>query len=140
MSSINAITARHVLLVDDNETDNFIHKRIIELTGFADEVIAKESVKKAIDYLEQNINDSEKLPDIIFLDINMPGADGFIFLNKYEELITSGFRKKAKIIILSSSESTRDISRMISNSLVKEYINKLLTEESLEKVKLDLKR
>lgn len=131
---LHASAASNVLLIDDNETDNFVHKRIIELTGFADTVIVKDSVKKSIEYLENCQQQSGTFPDLIFLDINMPAADGFSFLTKFEELFPS-VTETCKIIVLSSSESTKDISRMIGNKLVKDYIHKPLTEESLERLK-----
>ena len=69
-----------VMLVDDNDTDNFISKRIIEITEFAKTVEIKNSGKSALEYLEEHKNDPDKLPNIIFLDINMPIVDGFVFL------------------------------------------------------------
>ena len=65
-----------VMLVDDNDTDNFISKRIIEITQFSDNVIVKNSGKSALDYLAENIETPDAIPDIIFLDINMPIVDG----------------------------------------------------------------
>ena len=72
-----------VMLVDDNDTDNFISKRIIEITKFAKEVEIKNSGKSALEYLEQNKDNEDKLPNIIFLDINMPIVDGFVFLYEF---------------------------------------------------------
>ena len=51
-----------VMLVDDNDTDNFISKRIIEITNFANEVIVKSSGKSALDYLDENKDNAELLP------------------------------------------------------------------------------
>ncbi|HRG10580.1 MAG TPA: response regulator, partial [Cyclobacteriaceae bacterium] len=65
-----------VLLVDDNDTDNFISKRIIEITKFARRVEVKSSGKGALDYLKQHQNETENIPNLIFLDINMPIVDG----------------------------------------------------------------
>ncbi|HAI74610.1 MAG TPA: response regulator, partial [Microscillaceae bacterium] len=72
------------MLVDDNDTDNFISKRIIEITGFSSNVIVKNSGKLALQYLEQNQNNPASLPDVIFLDINMPIVDGFVFLFEFD--------------------------------------------------------
>lgn len=124
-----------VMLVDDNDTDNFIHKRVIELTGFATNIIVKNSGKSALEFLELNKNNIENLPDIIFLDINMPIVDGFVFLFEYENY-PDEVKNKCKIVILSSSDSKRDIDRIVDNEYVISFITKPLSEEAL----VDLKK
>ena len=74
-----------VMLVDDNDTDNFISKRIIEITKFSNRVEVKSSGKGALDYLKEHESEAENLPSIIFLDINMPVVDGFVFLYEFEK-------------------------------------------------------
>lgn len=141
MNMIDVPVVELVLLIDDNETDNFVHKRIIELSGFAREVIVKDSVRKALEYFEQlRGSDTSLLPDIIFLDINMPAADGFVFLSKIEDVFPQQLNGKCRIVVLSSSESTKDISRMVGNKFVTEYLNKPLSEEALARIKASLNK
>ncbi len=125
-----------VLLVDDNDTDNFISKRIIEITRFARRVEVKGSGKGALDYLKEHQNNPEDIPNIIFLDINMPIVDGFVFLyefEKFNELV----RSKCKVIILSSSDNKRDIDKIVNNNHVIKFITKPLTEVALDEIKLN---
>jgi CheY-like chemotaxis protein len=122
-----------VMLVDDNDTDNFIHKRVIELTGFASNIIVKSSGKSALEYLETNRDNIDKLPDLIFLDINMPIVDGFVFLFEFENF-PDQLKNKSKIVILSSSDSKRDIDRIVDNEYVINFITKPLSEEALQKL------
>lgn len=124
-----------VMLVDDNDTDNFISKRIIEITKFSKGVEVKSSGKTALDYLKENQHDIEKIPSLIFLDINMPIVDGFVFLyefEKFNELV----RNKCKVIILSSSDNKRDIDKIVNNNHVIKFITKPLTEVALDEIKL----
>ncbi len=123
-----------VMLIDDNETDNFISKRIIELTQFAHKVEVKNSGKDALEYLRQHQNSTEHLPDLIFLDINMPIVDGFMFLYEFENLKAS-VREKCKVVILSSSDNQRDINRLINNEHVIKYVTKPLTQVALDEIK-----
>ncbi len=123
-----------IMLVDDNDTDNFISKRIIEITKFASRTEVKNSGKSALQYLEQEKNNIDNLPDIIFLDINMPIVDGFIFLVEFE-MFPEAVKEKCKIIILSSSNNKRDIAKIIDNDYVIKFITKPLTEKALEEVK-----
>ena len=123
-----------VMLVDDNDTDNFISKRIIEITKFAENVEIKNSGKSALEYLEEHKEDVEKLPDIIFLDINMPIVDGFVFLYEFEKF-TEIVRNKCKVIILSSSDNKRDIDKIVNNDHVIKFVTKPLTENALSEIK-----
>lgn len=125
-----------VLLVDDNDTDNFISKRMIEITKFARRVEVKSSGKGALDYLKQHQNQPENIPNLIFLDINMPIVDGFVFLyefEKFNELV----RNKCKVIILSSSDNKRDIDKIVNNKHVIKFITKPLTEIALDEIRLN---
>ena len=122
-----------VMLVDDNDTDNFISKRIIEITNFAEEVVVKSSGKSALDYLNDNSDDAGKLPELIFLDINMPIVDGFVFLYEFEKF-NDVVKDNCKVIILSSSDNKRDIDKIVNNDYVIKFITKPLTENSLEEI------
>lgn len=122
-----------VLLVDDNDTDNFISKRIIEITKFAKRVEVKNSGKSALEYLKSVQNTPQDLPDVIFLDINMPIVDGFVFLFEFETL-PDIVKEKSKVIILSSSNNKRDIAKIVDNEYVIKFITKPLTEKSLQEI------
>ena len=124
---------RTVMLVDDNDTDNFISKRIIEITKFSANVIVKNSGKSALDYLVENKESPDSIPDIIFLDINMPIVDGFVFLYEYEKFSNS-VKDKCRVIILSSSDNKRDIDKIINNDFVIKFVTKPLTEKTLEEI------
>lgn len=124
-----------VMLVDDNDTDNFISKRIIEITDFAKVVIVKSSGKSALDYLDENRDNAEDLPEIIFLDINMPIVDGFVFLYEFEKF-NDTVKDKCRVIILSSSDNKRDIDKIVNNDYVIKFVTKPLTEHSLEEINL----
>lgn len=123
-----------VMLVDDNDTDNFISRRIIEITNFAKSVEIKNSGKSALEYLEANKDNPENLPDYIFLDINMPIVDGFVFLYEFEKF-NSFLKNKCKVIILSSSDNKRDIDKIVNNDNVIKFITKPLTENALDEIR-----
>ena len=125
-----------VMLIDDNDTDNFISKRIIEITEFAERVEVKNSGQHALEYLSEHANDDRQLPSLIFLDINMPVMDGFMFLYEFENLPAT-VRDKCRVIILSSSDNKRDIDKIINNKSVIQYITKPLTQNVLEEIKMN---
>lgn len=126
-SNTSASRYSTVMLVDDNSMDNFINKRLMESCGFSQNIITCQSGKEALGYLEKN---STALPDLIFLDINMPEMDGFTFLDEYEKL-QSNVHQHCKVIMLSTSESFKDLNRANKNKFVRKFLNKPLMPEAL---------
>ena len=119
-----------VLLVDDNDIDNFINERMITTSGFGKTVIVKNSAQGALDYLKSLEEKGSPLPKIIFLDLNMPVMDGFAFLEQYENFSDS-LKSHCKVIVLSSSISPEDINRASVNPHVVKFVNKPLSEKYL---------
>ena len=113
------------MLVDDNPDDNFFHEREIKKTRLAPVVVTKESGTEALKYLKSK---EEPHSDLIFLDINMPGMNGWEFLKEYNQL-DKVLQSRAIIIILTTSENARDVARANTYSFVTDYITKPLTRE-----------
>src|SRR3954470_6844268 len=91
-------TNKKVMLIDDNETDLFIHNRVLQLSGYGNDIVSFTSALDALAYLKQN--KIETWPDIIFLDLNMPVMNGFVFLMEFNELPLAD-AGKCDIVILS---------------------------------------
>lgn len=121
------------MLIDEDEIDNIINQKIIESNNFSEKVMVFQTGTEALDFLRSNAKVAENLPDLIFLDINMPIMDGFQFLEEFEKLETP-ILNKSKIIMLSSSISPRDIDRAASNRFVKKYLNKPLNSRYLQAI------
>ncbi|MFM8432617.1 MAG: response regulator [Bacteroidota bacterium] len=122
-----------VLLIDDNDIDNFINERMITTSHFSKSVVVKNSGEGALEYLKEVEGDMARLPEVIFLDLNMPAMDGFGFLAEYEKM-TDTVRKFCKIVVLSSSISPEDINRASMNPYVLKYVNKPLGEKYLDAI------
>lgn len=131
MAEVKANMYDLVMLVDDNDTYNFINRRILEQMGFAKIVQVQSSGIGALSYLEEHISQPEKLPDIIFLDIKMPLLNGHEFLYKLQN-ITQSVKHKCKVVMLSSSGDEKDISKTKMYSNVIQFIQKPLTPGALE--------
>ncbi len=114
----------NVLLIDDNEINNVMHERLIEIAGFGQNIAVMPSGVDALEYLKNVVaNDLTKVPDIIFLDIRMPIIDGFGFMDEYVKL-SPEINTKPKVIMLSSTLDEQDYGRakefpQIINFLVK---------------------
>ena len=127
-----------VMLVDDNEIDNLINQKMIEASNIAENIFVHSGAKSAIEFLK-NIEKLAKgpvslyLPEIIFLDIDMPLMDGFQFLDEFDRLSES-IKGHCKVIMLTSSLNPQDMNKAKKNQFVLKYINKPLTQENLKKL------
>ena len=117
-----------VLLVDDDEIQNFIHQRIIRKYVSENRIIVATNGQEALKILQELIENKSNLNrGIIFLDINMPIMNGFQFLELYQNEFSSLF-KNATLYPLSSSDDIKDVIQM--NELgIENYIVKPLTHE-----------
>src|SRR5215216_3009443 len=124
----------HILLVDDDEINNFISIKLIKKALANAEISACLNGKIAIDELTQlQKNDPDELPDFILLDINMPIMNGWEFLDEYKRLNLDPLGK-SKIFIISSSVFSNDINKARSYPLVKDFISKPLNVEKIKEL------
>ncbi|HEY8782629.1 MAG TPA: response regulator [Mucilaginibacter sp.] len=120
-----------VLLVDDDEINNFISIKLIKKALLNTEIMACLNGKFAIDQLfEMQRKDPAKLPDYILLDINMPIMNGWEFLDEYKRLNIDP-TGRTKIYIISSSVFSNDINKARSYPLVKDFISKPLNVDKI---------
>lgn len=130
-------TLNSVMVVDDNRLDRFIVEKLIEKAQFAASTVPMEMGRDALNYISERINNNEPLPQVIFLDINMPGMDGFEFLEEFNNF-SDEVKNSCSIVMLSSSLNEDDHKRAMSFSSVKMYCNKPLNVDKLEELKKNM--
>jgi CheY-like chemotaxis protein len=112
-----------IVLVDDEHVSVFVTKKILEREGLANEVHAFEQPEEALHYVQRSVPGNA--PDVILLDLNMPGLNGWDFLEAlqpYEaQLLGQCF-----IYILTSSLNPADTIRSSEFPLVSGLIHKPL--------------
>lgn len=119
---------KNIFLVDDDATFVFMTKKIIRSTDIDSEINEFPDGEAAIDFLKDHLDHTEPLPDVIFLDLNMPIMDGWGFLEEYVSLEPK-MKKKVKLYIVSSSISPHEIERAKHFSSVSDFIIKPLVKE-----------
>ena len=123
-------TLKTLTLVDDDDIFVFLTTKIIEQTNLVDLIKGFGNGLDAINFLKENKNNVDALPDIILLDLNMPIMNGWQFLEEYNKLNPT-IGKKITIYIYSSSISPDDITRAKTISEVSDYIIKPITKDKL---------
>ncbi|WP_018479408.1 response regulator [Pontibacter roseus] len=125
-----------ILLIDDDDTTNFLNQRLLERMQVTDNVRTFVNGKQAFDYLYNVSNNNYEhtdqnyfQPEIIFLDINMPVMDGFEMLDLYERL-DEDFRKSIVLAVLTTSTHPQDTEAAKKYSA--EYLTKPLTSDKVK--------
>ncbi|ALL04580.1 response regulator [Pedobacter sp. PACM 27299] len=117
-----------LLVIDDDDINIFIIKKIVEKTGFNVEMVAKTNGQMAIDYITMMLSLQEPLPHLVLIDINMPVLNGWEFLDAYGQL---NINQKIDMYMLSSSVYENDIEKAKTYQSVKGFISKPLSIERL---------
>lgn len=121
---------RTALLIDDDDVDQMIYKRIIDRSGLIEQVTSFFYAEEALDYLRIK---NRPAVDVIFLDINMPRMTGLEFLEAAENEFGDSFAKIV-VIMLTTSLDPRDKAKAESHASVKAYLDKPLTVENIRDV------
>jgi len=120
-----------VLLIDDNPDDNFFHEREIKKNDIATHIVTMNSGSDALSFIKSQADNMDMRPDLIFLDINMPGMNGWEFLEQYE-LLDKELQNGIIIVMLSTSENPDDIAMAKKWSFVFGFFSKPLSKEILK--------
>lgn len=122
-----------IMLVDDNPNDNFYHEREIRKSVLTDLVIiTKTSGEAALEYLQIDKVDAIH-PDLILLDIHMPGMSGWEFVQQYDEL-DKDQQSRAIIVMLTNSDNPIEKARTEAYDSVLDFITKPLTRLTIKEI------
>ncbi len=123
-------TIKNLTLIDDDDIFVFLTKKAVESTNLVELIKVFGNGLDAINFLEENCDNVDSLPEIILLDLSMPIMDGWQFLDQFTKLIPK-IDKKITIYICSSSISPSDVLLAKKNNAVSDYIIKPVTKEKL---------
>lgn len=122
-----------VMLIDDNIIDLKINSKIILISKLFDDIIQFQSGEEALSYLNKYIDQPDKLPHLILLDIQMPEMDGFEFLDNYKNF-PGRLKDKCLVAMLSSTLDFGDIRKAEANPHVIKLLKKPLVTAELEMI------
>lgn len=125
MSKVNL-----VCIIDDDKIYRYTIEKYIKMLDLAEEVILYADGEDALDFLKTNAKKKDELPDIIFLDVNMPLLDGWEFMESYQN-VKPLLIKEIKIYMVSSSIDERDKTRALNIPGICDFIVKPIEEQHL---------
>lgn len=123
---------KNILLVDDDKIFNFLNEKTIQSLGLANEISFASNGQQALELLELYKTGEMNMPDIIFLDLDMPIMNGYEFLEEFAKIDIPN-KAAITIVILTSSADPRDLERTKEMG-IKYYYNKPLTREEIKKL------
>lgn len=95
MKKVNSI-----FIVDDDPITVFGIKKVLKPVAICDDIQIFQNGKEAFDALKERTENDQCMPEVIFLDINMPIMDGWDFL---EELMGLDIKERIIINMITSS-------------------------------------
>lgn len=122
-----------VMLIDDNNIDLYVTSRIILKNDFGNKILQYTCAQEALRYLSDHQHDLKALPQVILVDIYMPGMSGFDFMEAYDGF-SDALKKHCRAYIISSSIDESDISRARSDKNVVAFEEKPVTAAFLQRV------
>ncbi|TQO38336.1 response regulator receiver domain-containing protein [Arenibacter algicola] len=125
------MTINTICIIDDDPIFVFGSKILLRNNSFASDYLICQNGKEALDVITPLIESEESLPEVIFLDLNMPIMDGWEFLDEFGKLSEEN---NIRIYILSSSVDSRDIERAKNYGMVNGFIAKPLTDAKIKEL------
>ncbi|MFY0650967.1 MAG: response regulator [Cyclobacteriaceae bacterium] len=122
---------KRIAVIDDDEVFQLIIQKQIEMQNVECEILKFFNGEEAINYLIENIGHSEKLPQLIMLDVNMPIKDGWEFLEEYSQL-TKVVRESIKLYMVTSSVIQSDIDKAKNDQNIIDFVSKPITNNQLK--------
>ncbi len=122
-----------ILLVDDSDADNFLHRLVIEESGRARAVEAVRDGQAALTHLQRARRGEATPPQLVLLDINMPVLDGWGFL---EAAQADGLLDGTVTVVamLSTTSDPRERARAGRYPFVQDFLTKPLTADALARI------
>jgi CheY-like chemotaxis protein len=120
----------NVMIIDDDPISNFLSSMAIKKSMLDLPIMEFQEGETALDYLHDNSSQHAKIPSIILLDLNMPGMDGWQFLDSYQKLRTQ-FTHEPKLVILTTSEYVEDYEKSKRYGFVNYYLVKPITVDKM---------
>jgi CheY-like chemotaxis protein len=122
-----------LVVIDDNPTDHYIMQRLLHNNFNCEQATYTFDGRLVLDYLKENKDTGSTMPDLIFLDLDMPQLTGWEFLDELENLHLAK-NNNVQVHIMSSSIRSADVFHSKKYACVNSFMTKPLSRELVNKV------
>jgi CheY-like chemotaxis protein len=120
-------------IIDDDDIFIYGTRRIMQEVRFCEDIVVFKNGKEAIDGMQNYLAEGKNLPDIIFLDINMPVMNGWDFLEEFTKIPNLN-KGTVLLYVVSSSIDPSDLQKAKEFELVNNYILKPILPKQLNEI------
>ncbi len=113
-----------VMMIDDDLLTIKFNTMVVKKNHPEAELVTFISAQDALEYLQTVTN---QLPDIIFLDLNMPVMNGWDFMDEFKKL-----NLDIEVVVLTSSSEKEDIDKSVQSYGIDKYFVKPLSLDAVK--------
>ena len=122
-----------ICIVDDDDVYQYTITRALKSDRLVKKILVFSDGEEALDFVTDNIGKKENLPDVIFLDVNMPIMDGWQFLEEYVK-IKPRVGKQITIYMVTSSVDPVDVEKAEKFQEISDYLVKPIQPDQLREL------
>ena len=122
-----------ICIIDDDDVYQYTVTRALKSDSLAKKILVFSDGEEALDFMIENIASNDNLPDVIFLDVNMPIMDGWQFLEEYIKL-KPRVGKQIAIYMVTSSVDPVDVDRAAKFSEISDYLVKPIQPDQIREL------
>ena len=121
---------KNLLLIDDDYPTNFLHEIILKDSGLVENISSCTSVDDGIAFIKKSYEEGNS-PELIFIDINIPAKNGFVFVEEFDNL-DEAIKSKSIVLMFSTSQNPKDVKKSESYKTIKDMLIKPLDENIMK--------
>ena len=115
------------LIIDDEEANEFITRTFLERVNCVEEIVSVNDPRDGLSALQR-----DSMPEVIIVDINMPGMNAWRFLEEARKVMGNG--SFPFVVILSSSVSIEDKEAAAEHADVQMFVSKPLNPDKVNEI------
>lgn len=124
---------KKLVFIDDDPIDHFLMKHILRDKNYFDITTYTIYGSLVLDYIEEHKSEPERLPDMIFIDLNMPLFNGWDFLKRMETM-QDEIEKNIPVVVISSSLRPDDKAVSSQFTFVQDFVSKPVNSAEIERI------